>query len=76
MNNYKNTYKEEDRKRRQRKNTHIARRILAVMGTIALAMLAGATFHWAVNLAIVVSMFVWAMYYYDAVEEKEPEAGE
>lgn len=68
--------KEEDRKRRQKKNTYKARRILALMATIGLAMLAGATLHWAVNLAIVVSMFVWAMYYYDAVEEKEPEAEE
>lgn len=68
-----NNDKELDIERRQRKNTHIARRILALMVTIGLSMLAGATLHWAVNLAIVVSMFVWAMYYYDAVEEKEPE---
>ena len=65
--------KELDIERRQRKNTHIARRILALMTIIGLSMLAGATPHWALNLAIITAVFVWAMFYCDAVEEKEPE---
>ena len=68
-----NNYKELDIERRQRKNTCIARRILALMCTVALSMLAGATLHWALNLAIITAVFVWAMFYCDAVEEKEPE---
>lgn len=71
MDNDKNTRKELDIERRQRRNNHIARRILALMTIIGLSMLAGATLHWALNLAIITAVFVWAMFYCDAVEEPE-----